>query len=50
MHYISTLYFHADVINFKIYLRSSYKSMADRKKERKTKIENFEYLENKQTF
>ena len=48
MHYISTFYFHADVINFKIYLRSSCKSMAGRKKEGKTKIENFEYLENEQ--
>ena len=40
-----------DVINFKIFLGSSSKAMGDRKKkEGKTKIQKFEYLENEKSF
>ena len=40
-----------DVINVKIFLGSTSKAMADReKKEGKTKIQKFEYLENKKSF
>ena len=38
-------------MNFKIFLGSSFKIMADmEKKQGKTKIQKFEYLENKKTF
>ena len=39
-----------DVINFKIYLQSASKAMADWKKKRKTEIKKFEYLENENSF
>ena len=40
-----------DVINFNIFLRSTSKAMADReKKERKMKIQKYEYLENEISF
>ena len=39
-----------DVINFKIYLRSSSKAMADREKKREEGIQKFEYLEIKESF
>ena len=39
-----------DVINFNIYLRSTSKAMTDReKKEWKTEIQKFEYLENEKS-
>ena len=38
-------------MNFKIFLGSASKAMADRgKKEGKTEIKNFEYLENEKSF
>ena len=39
-----------NVINFKIYLRSTFKAMADREKRSKTVIQKFEYLENEKSF
>ena len=40
-----------DVINFNIFLGSTSKAMADReKKERKMKIQKYEYLENENSF
>ena len=36
--------------NFKIYLRSSFQTMADREKEGKTGIQKFEYLKNEKNF
>ena len=37
-------------MNFKIFLGSSSKAIADGKKEGKTKIQKFEYLDNKKSF
>ena len=39
-----------DAINFKIFLGSTSKAIADREKEKKTKIQESEYLENKESF
>ena len=39
-----------DNIYFKIYLESSPKTVADREKERKIKTQEFEYLENENSF
>ena len=39
-----------DVITFKIYLGSTSKAMADRKKEGKMEIQKLEYLENEKSF
>ena len=39
-----------DVINLKIYLRSTSKAMADGEIEGKTEIQKFEYLENEKSF
>ena len=39
-----------DIMNFKIFLRSSSKTMANRKKEGKMDIQRFEYLENEPSF
>ena len=40
-----------DVINLKVFLESISKAMVDReKKEGKTKIQKFEYLENEKSF
>ena len=38
------------IINFKIYLPSSSKRMANREKEEKTETEKFEYDENEKSF
>ena len=50
MYYQALIQTIADVINFKVYLRSSSKSVAGRKKEGKTEIEKFEYLKNEKIF
>ena len=39
-----------DVINFKIYLQTTSKAMADREKKRKTEIQESEYLGNEKSF
>ena len=39
-----------DVINFKIFLGSTSKGMADRGKKGKTKLQKCEYLENEKSF
>ena len=39
-----------DVINFKVYLGSSSRSMADGEKEGKMEIQKSEYLENEKNF
>ena len=39
-----------DVINFKIFLGSNSKAMAEREKKKKAKIQKFEYLMNEKKF
>ena len=48
---INFLFRQLDVINFKIYLKSSSQAMADREKKRgRVEIQKFEYLENEKSF
>ena len=50
MCYQVLIYITDDVKNVKIYLRSSSKAMTDKEKDEKTEIQNFEYLEIKDSF
>ena len=50
MSYQVLIYAVYDVINFKIYLQTTLKAMADREKKRGRKIQKYEYLENEKSF
>ena len=50
MSYQVLIYAVYDVINFKIYLQTTLKAMADREKKRGRKIQKCEYLENEKSF
>ena len=50
MSYQVLIYAVYDVINFKIYLQTTVKAMADREKKRGRKIQKYEYLENEKSF
>ena len=50
MSYQVLIYAVYDVINFKMYLQTTLKAMADREKKRGRKIQKYEYLENEKSF
>ena len=50
MSYQVLIYAVYDVINFKVYLQTTLKAMADREKKRGRKIQKYEYLENEKSF
>ena len=50
MSYQVLIYAVYDIINFKIYLQTTLKAMADREKKRGRQILKYEYLENEKSF